>query len=157
MIRLQLPRGEWVYNLPILNCFQKVTLFFLFFSSSILLTRIYQIYQTTLQWRQNERDGVSNHQPHDCLLNHLFRRRSKKASKLRVTGDRWPVNSPHKGPVTRKRFDDVIMHLGQRNQGQQPDDYKTVVIVNSPPYCAMYLRCANSQKSHKDNHYMIHI
>ena len=33
-----------------------------------------------------ERDGVSNHQPHDCLLNGLFRRRSKKTSKLRVTG-----------------------------------------------------------------------
>ena len=27
-----------------------------------------------------------NHQPHDCLLNRLFRRRSKKTSKLRVTG-----------------------------------------------------------------------
>ena len=37
----------------------------------------------------NERDDVSNHQPHDCLLNRLFRRRSKKTSKLRVTGDRW--------------------------------------------------------------------
>ena len=35
-----------------------------------------------LQWRYNERDGISNHQPHDCL----FRRRSKKTSKLRVTG-----------------------------------------------------------------------
>ena len=40
----------------------------------------------------------------------------KKTSKLRVTGfvrgiNRWPVNSPHKGPVTRKMFpfDDVIM------------------------------------------------
>ena len=40
----------------------------------------------TLHWRHNERDGVSNHQPHDCLLNCLFRRRSKKTSKLRVTG-----------------------------------------------------------------------
>ena len=40
----------------------------------------------SLQWRHNECDGVSNHQPHDCLLNHLFRRRSKKAPKLRVTG-----------------------------------------------------------------------
>ena len=29
----------------------------------------------TLQWRHNGRDGVSNHQPHHCLLNHLFRRR----------------------------------------------------------------------------------
>ena len=27
-----------------------------------------------------------NHQPHDCLLNRLFRRRSKETSKLRVTG-----------------------------------------------------------------------
>ena len=34
----------------------------------------------------NERDGVSNHQPHDCLLNRLFRRRWKKTSNLRVTG-----------------------------------------------------------------------
>ena len=39
-----------------------------------------------LLWRHNERDGVSNHQPHDCLLSRLFRRRSKKTSKLRVTG-----------------------------------------------------------------------
>ena len=39
-----------------------------------------------LQWRHNGRDSVSNHQPHDCLLNRLFRRRSKKTSKLRVTG-----------------------------------------------------------------------
>ena len=39
----------------------------------------------TLQWRHNGHDGVSNHQPHDCLLNRLFRRRSKKTSKLRVT------------------------------------------------------------------------
>ena len=41
---------------------------------------------STLHWRHNEHDGVSNHQPHGCLLNHLFRRRSKKTSKFRVTG-----------------------------------------------------------------------
>ena len=40
----------------------------------------------TLQWSHNELDGFSNHQPHDCLLNCLFRRRSKKTLKLRVTG-----------------------------------------------------------------------
>ena len=39
-----------------------------------------------LQWRHNGRDSVSNHQPHDCLLNRLFRRRSRKTPKLRVTG-----------------------------------------------------------------------
>ena len=69
-----------------------------------------------LRWRHNDHDSVSNHQPHGCLLNRLFRRRSKKTSKLRVTGlcvgnSPGPVNSPHKGPVTRKMFpfDDVIM------------------------------------------------
>ena len=39
-----------------------------------------------LQWRHNGRDGVSNHQRLDCLFNRLFRRRSKKTSKLHVTG-----------------------------------------------------------------------
>ena len=39
-----------------------------------------------LLWRHNGCDGVSNHQPHDCLLNRSFRPRSKKTSKLRVTG-----------------------------------------------------------------------
>ena len=38
------------------------------------------------QWRHNKRDGLSNHQRLDCLLNRLFRRRSKKTSKLCVTG-----------------------------------------------------------------------
>ena len=66
-------------------------------------------------WCYNDHDGVSNHQPHSCLLNRLMRRRSKKTSKLRVTGlcggnSPGPVNSPHKGPVTRKMvpFHDVI-------------------------------------------------
>ena len=40
----------------------------------------------TLWWRHNGCDSVSSHQPHDCLLNRLFSRRSKKTSKLRVTG-----------------------------------------------------------------------
>ena len=42
--------------------------------------------KSALQWLRNERDGVSNHQPHHCLLNRLFRRRSKKTTKLHVTG-----------------------------------------------------------------------
>ena len=39
-----------------------------------------------LKWRRNGRDGVSNHQPHDCLLHRLFRRRSIKISNFRVIG-----------------------------------------------------------------------
>ena len=69
-----------------------------------------------IEWRHNLSDGVSNHRRLDCLLNRLFRRRSKKTSKFRVTGlyggiHRWPVNSSHIGPATRKilPFDDVIL------------------------------------------------
>ena len=43
-----------------------------------------------LQWRHNEineRDGVSNHQPHDCLLNRLFR-----ADQRNIKAPRhWPL------------------------------------------------------------------
>ena len=49
-----------------------------------------------LRGRHNGCDSVSNHQPHDCLLNRLFRRRSKKTSKLRVTG-LCAENSPGTG------------------------------------------------------------
>ena len=64
----------------------------------------------SLQWRHNDHDSASNHQPHGCLLNRLFRSKSKKTSKLRVTG-LCAGNSPYKWPVTPKMFpfDDVIM------------------------------------------------
>ena len=85
-------------------------------SSAILNDGISSAKMYSLRWRHNDHAGVSNHQPHGCLLNRLFRRRSKKTSKLRVTGlcegnSPGPVNSPYKGPVTRKMFlfDDVIM------------------------------------------------
>ena len=50
------------------------------------LHRVVKSMPTTLRWRHNGHDSVSNHQPHDCLLNLLFWRRSKKTSKLCVTG-----------------------------------------------------------------------
>ena len=46
----------------------------------------WQFFLNTLQWRHIGRDNFWNHQPHECLLNRYFRRRSKKTSKLRVTG-----------------------------------------------------------------------
>ena len=63
----------------------------------------------SLQWRHNGRDGVSNHQPRHCLLNRLFRRRSKKTSKFRIAGlcaGKSPVTGefPAKWPVLRKIF-----------------------------------------------------
>ena len=63
-------------------------------------------------------EGCSAFQRRSCLLKCSFRRRSKKISKVRVTG-LCAGNSPetvefsHKWPVTRKMFpfDDVIMSL----------------------------------------------
>ena len=49
-----------------------------------------------LHWCHNKSDGVSNHQPHDCLLNCSFRRGSKKTLKLRVNG-LCAENSPMTG------------------------------------------------------------
>ena len=57
---------------------------------------------TPLQWRHNGHDGVSKHQPHNCLLNRLFRRRSKKTSKLRVTS-LCEGNSPVTGEFPTRR------------------------------------------------------
>ena len=89
---------------------------------SVLLTVWSCWHAQSQQWRRNEPDGVSNHQPHDCLLNRLFRRRSKKTSSSASLAfvrriHRWPVNSLHKGPVTRKMFpfDDVIMCSGENS------------------------------------------
>ena len=63
-----------------------------------------------LHWRHNDHDDVWNHQPHGCLLICLFRLRSKKTSKLRVTSlcvgihrDRWIPRT--KGQLRGKYFD----------------------------------------------------
>ena len=69
----------------------------------------------SLQWRHNGRDGVSNHQLHHCLLNRLFRRRSKETSKLSVTS-LCAGNSPVTGEFSASNaendflLDDVIMY-----------------------------------------------
>ena len=84
-------------------------------------------------------DHVSNHQPHGCLLNRLFRRRSKKTSQLRVNGlcvgnSPGPVNSTHKGPVTRKMFpfDDVIMTKPPHISPSKGSDRKIDCVIT---YC----------------------
>ena len=56
----------------------------------------------SLQWRHDEHDCVSNHQPHNCLLSLLFWHRSKKASKLCVTG-LCAGNSPVTGEFPAQR------------------------------------------------------
>ena len=79
----------------------------------------YTLYYRSLLWRHDERDGVSNHQLHDCYSNVYYnwgadqRKHQSSASLAFVRGiHRSPVNSPYKGPVTRKMFpfDDIIMY-----------------------------------------------
>ena len=71
----------------------------------------------TLQWRHNGCDSVPNQRRLDCLLNRLLsgvdqRKHQNSASLAFVRRIHWwPMNSPRKGPVTRKMlpFDYVIM------------------------------------------------
>ena len=61
-----------------------------------------------LQWCHNECDSISNPSCLDCLLDCSGTdQRKHHCPKLLafVRGiHQWPVNSPHKGPVTQKRF-----------------------------------------------------
>ena len=86
----------------------------------------WRIKRKALQWGQNGHDDVSNHQPHGCLLNRLFRRRSKETSKLRVTG-LCEGNSPVTGEFPAQRASNaenvsiwwrhhVVRVMGQREK-----------------------------------------
>ena len=114
-----LARGPWLnhYYMPYVLHTMRI-LVYINIGSNQLGFRYHSIQALTrsLQLRLNGHDDVSNYQPHNCLLKRLFRRRSKKTSKLRVTSlcvgnSPVTVNSPHKRPVTRKMFAyaDVIM------------------------------------------------
>ena len=97
------------------NIFYKTSALFgcpLFFCSYVISSKwihmmhlpfsIHQHRGNPLLWRHNEVDGVPNHQPHNCLLNRLFRRRLKKTSKLRLTG-LCEGNSPVTGEFPSQR------------------------------------------------------
>ena len=64
------------------------------------------------QWHHNGLHGVSNHQPHHCLLNRLFRHRWKNTSKIHVTG-LCEGNSPVTGefPAQMASNADMCVHL----------------------------------------------
>ena len=95
---------------------------------------IWPHWTTTLQWRHNGHDCVSNHQPHDCLLNRLFRRRLKKTSKLRITGP-CAGNSPLTGefPAQRVSNAEKVSIWWRRHDGL---NFKPVTsMINS--YCCL--------------------
>ena len=121
----------------LISLVKKIPCIFMIIYWHMLFTHLHPTRNYLLQWRHKEPDGVSNHQRLNCLLNRLFRHRSKKSSKLRVTVlcvrgiHRWPANSPHTGPVTWKMFpfENVIMSAGDdpweiRNQPCWASGYK---------------------------------
>ena len=63
----------------------------------------------SLQWHHNKSDDVSIHRCLQCLLNYFSgaeQRKHQSSATLALVRviQRWPANSPHKGPVTRKMF-----------------------------------------------------
>ena len=77
-------RQMWRHNASI-SCSRDVT-DPLWWRSLCISQTLFHCFDQALQWRHNERNDVSNHWCIDCLLKRLFRRRSKKPSKLRVSG-----------------------------------------------------------------------
>ena len=85
---------------------------------------------SSLQWRHNGLDSVSHHQPHDCFLNRLFKRRSKKTSKLRVTG-LCAGNSPEAGefPVQMASSAEKV-YICLRHHAVRPFSFHEVVTIS---------------------------
>ena len=72
--------------------------------------------QWSLQWRHNELDGVSNHQPHYCLLNRFFKAQIKEKIKA-------PRHWPLCGEFTDGRW---IPHTRASNAGNIHSENKVV-------------------------------
>ena len=81
----------------------------------------------SLRWLHNGRDGLkspASRTVYSTVYSGADQRKHQSSASLTfVQGiHRWPVNSPHKGPVTRKMFsfDDVIMCSVKTTEGVQP-------------------------------------
>ena len=96
--------SDWMYlqmnlkktHLPSINAANNFILYIVKQDSLVQFRHIYRSLfnnllispycHVSLLRRHNGPDSISNHQPHDCLHNRLFRCKSKKTSKLRITG-----------------------------------------------------------------------
>ena len=88
-----------------------------------------------LQWRRNGRHGVSNHRRLDCLLNRLFRRGSKKTTKLRVTG-LCKGNSPVTGEFPAQRTSNAeTISIWWRHNSITPSQF--------PKHIFRFAKCQN--------------
>ena len=92
----------------------------------------------TLQWRHNERDGVSNHRRLDCLHNRFFQAQIKENIKA---PRHWPLwgdftgEFPAKGPVTRKKS-----HLmtSSWNQNKYLSGHYAIKLCGTNEWCMMH-------------------
>ena len=97
---------DYPYNpIQLLIFIAELRMLFLTYTSFLPLPYFWTVQHhpsIALQWHHNEHEGVPNYQPYDCLLERLFRRRSQKTSKLRVTG-LCVENSPVTGEFPAQR------------------------------------------------------
>ena len=87
----------------------------------------------SLEWRHDEHDCVSNHRRLECLLYRLFRRRSKKTSKLRITG-LCAGNSPVTGEFPAQRASNAEnVSIWWRHHGE--------IILMWMPWTSLIISC----------------
>ena len=69
------------------------------------------VWPRSLQWRHNDHDSVSNHQPQGCLLNRLFRRRSKNHQSSASLAFVWGIHRDRWIPRTKGQLRGKCFHL----------------------------------------------
>ena len=112
--------------------------------NDIIIKLTWKHNRLSLQWHHNEHDGVSNHQPHDCLLDRLFKHRSKKTSKLHVTGlcvGNSPVTSEF--PAQRASNAENVFHL------MTSSCYISVPVAGSPTQPGQQTVVFHKVKAHR--------
>ena len=106
----------------------------------------------SLEWRHNKRDSVSNHQRLDCLHNRLFSRRSKKTSKLCVTGI-CVRNSPVIGGFPSQRASNAEnVSIWWRHHLVRKICTGSNTQLKSPRYSAWSERRSAADLSHNETH-----
>ena len=162
LTRLGLKRVASILQTTSSNAFlwMKITVFLVMFNSILLENPEFRCIMQSgevavfikyaLQWRHNERDGVSNYQPHDCSLNRLFKAQ-KKTSKLRVTG-LCEGNSPATGEFPAQRASDAEnVSIWWRHHGLRPLWEDVTNTTQSWVACCLCLDFSSDNILHKSS------
>ena len=87
-----------------------------------------------LQWRHNARQDVSNHRLLDCLLNlcpGVDRRKHQSCASLAFVRaiHRWPMDSPHIGPVTPRKVSIWWRHYAKQHTNPMQISSTYIMVV----------------------------